>query len=526
MPQTVPPTLILLPGGLCVSGVALWATRLASELALMGGHISLALFAHSDPDKQFQLPLDERVKRIDLTHLPPIESCSGDLSPYLPAIRDEISQLAAFGTVAILPNQHGDCFGIAAALAQLLGDRVRIIGTAHSDNAYDLRLLTHYAPMLSRMVAVSDTLEAKLRSALPSRLDDIAQIPYGVPTPTTPVERTPTTDRALRLLYAGRYEHRQKRVMALPLLAKRLEEAGIEFEMTLAGDGPARAELAEACKWMPKVRVLGPQSQRELAALFDKHDAMVLPSRFEGLSIAMLEAMAHGCVPIVTRCDSGSDQAIQNERNGLVADVSPDADEQGASQGLLDCVRRLLELDLSALSANASRRARFCFNLEDHAGAWSELLDGAAHANPRWWPASKPAAFSASSGGASGSVPEGGWDTMRRTLAALAGRAIVIHGGGRHTIDLAPLLVGADVRAIVDDDPARFGEKLLGWKIIGPCEAARTGATDVVISSSMHEEAIWNRRLIYEEQGLAVHRLYHAAGIEAKPSHVASSTRP
>jgi hypothetical protein len=123
-------------------------------------------------------------------------------------------------------------------------------------------------------------------------------------------------------------------------------------------------------------------------------------------------------------------------------------------------------------------------------------------------------------------VPEGNFDAMRRTLARLAGRPILIHGAGRHTIDLAPLLVGSDVRAIVDDDPARFGEKLLGWRIIGPFEAARTGATDVVISSAMHEEAIWKRRHVYEEQGLTVHRLSQAADIEAKPSSVAAAISP
>ncbi len=521
-----PPTLILLPGGLCVSGVALWATRLASTLAQQGGHVTLALFAHPDGTQRLELPLDERVRRLDLSHLPPIETCAGDLAPYLPAIRDETLRLAAMGTVTLLPNQHGDCFGIAAALAQTMGDTLRVIGTAHSDNAYDLRLLTHYAPMLTKLVAVSDTLEMKIRSALLSREGDIAQIPYGVPIPGEPCARPPRADRPLRLLYAGRFEHRQKRVMALPRLAAKLEEAGIDFELTIAGDGPVRDELAKACAGSNRVTLLGPQSQNQLAGLLRTHDAMVLPSRYEGLSIAMLEAMAMGCVPIVTRCESGSAQAIRDGQSGLLAEVSPDADEEAAALGLFACVRRLMELDLSALSAGAARRARDCYSLGQHTHKWADLLVSASRSPARWWPATKAPAFTAVSGGSSGSVPEGNFDAMRRTLARLAGRPILIHGAGRHTIDLAPLLVGSDVRAIVDDDPARFGEKLLGWKIIGPFEAARTGATDVVISSAMHEEAIWKRRHVYEEQGLAVHRLSQAADIEAKPSSVAAAIRP
>ena len=521
-----PPTFILLPGGLCVSGVALWATRLATALTERGGSVTLVLFAHPDGSRPLKLPLDHRVRRLDLTHLPPIETCAGELAPYLPQIRDETLRLSAQGTVTVLPNQHGDCFGLSAALAQTMGDIIRVIGTAHSDNAYDLRLLTHYAPMLTNLVAVSDTLEGKIRNALPARAGDIAQIPYGVPIPSAPFARKSRDDRPLRLLYAGRFEHRQKRVMALPMLAARLEEAGIDFELTIAGDGPARAELAEACAKSSGITLLGPQTQDELAKLLETHDAMVLPSRYEGLSIAMLEAMGQGCVPIVTRCDSGSAQAIRDGWSGLIAQVSPDADEQAAAMGLFACVRRLLELDGSALSAGAAERARESYSLKQHAQTWADLLAHASRSPARWWPATKAPAFTSVSGGSSGSVPEGNFDAMRRTLARLAGRPILIHGAGRHTIDLAPLLVGADVRAIVDDDPARFGEKLLGWKIIGPLEAARTGATDVVISSAMHEESIWKRRHVYEEQGLTVHRLSQAADIEAKPSSVAAAIRP
>lgn len=524
--QTPPPTLILLPGGLCVSGVALWVVRLSSALADRGGQVTLVLFGTTKDSAKLDLPIDPRVRVVDLGHLVPIESCQGDLSEYLPTIADETLRLTRFGTVAVLPNQHGDCYGIAAALTQTLGDRVRVIGTAHSDNAYDLRLLSHYAPMLPRLVAVSKTLEAKARSALPMRANDVAHIPYGVPMPELDVGRATMTDRPIRLLYAGRYEHRQKRVMALPRLAELLTQSGIEFELTIAGDGPARRELEDACANMQRVRVLGAQSQDELAQLLGTHDAMVLPSRYEGLSIAMLESMARGCVPIVTRCDSGSAEAIEDGVSGLIADVLPDEDELAAAKGLFSCVLQSLQLDLSVLAKGAAGRARDRYTLEQHAGRWCELLSDAVRDDTRSWPTTRPCAFTSSVGGVSGSVPEGGGESLKRVLAQLGGRAIVIHGGGRHTLDLAHLFAHADVRAVVDDDPARFGERLLGWKIISPHEAGMTGATDVVISSSMHEDAIWARRAVYEEQGLRVHRLYQAASVETKPRRMASSTRP
>lgn len=516
----------MLPGGLCVSGVALWAARLTSAIAARGGRITLVLFAPERNTARLDIPIDPRVKILNLGHLPPIEACRGDLSPYLVAITRETLRLAEFGTVTVLPNQHGDCFGIAAALSQTMGDRIRVVGTAHSDNAYDLRLLTHYAPMLARFVGVSRTLETKLRSALPTRTADTTRIPYGVPVPAQQPKRAQPGSRPIRLLYAGRFEHRQKRIMALPKLAQLLERSGVNFELTIAGEGPAGAELREACAGNARVHVLGAQNQVILATLLDAHDAFVLPSRYEGLSIAMLEAMAHGCVPIVTRCDSGSAEAIEDGISGLISDVSPDASEDEAAEGLHTCVRRFVDLDIGALSRGAAERARSLYTIDRHADRWCELLTHATVDEARAWPATRPCAFTAHEGGVSGSVHDGTTESLKQLLARLAGRAIVIHGAGRHTIDLIHHFVHTDVRAITDDDPARYGERLFGWRIISPYEAGMTGATDVVISSSMHAEAIWNRRAVYEEQGLRVHRLAHAASVEIKPTRIASSTSP
>jgi len=517
-----PPTMILLPGGLCVSGIAMWAVRLASSLAERGSPVSLVLFAHQPGQQRLHIPIDPRVGIVDLAHLAPIESCQGLLSAYLPAINAEFDRLGQSGTVAVLPNQHGDCFGLAATIAASRGDAVRIVGTAHSDNAYDLRLLAHYEPMLTAMVGVSDTLTHKAKAAMPSRAWDIAHVPYGVPIPANTASRAKLNDRPIKLLYSGRFEHRQKRIMALPELARLLELIGIEHQLTIVGDGPAHADLEDACKAFDNITIRPAATQPELAKLLDTHDAMVLPSRYEGLSISMLESLAHGCIPIVTKSESGTEQAIRHCETGMIADVSPDSDELAAANGLAACIKLLLRRDVQAISKNAAADAKNRFSLQRHTDSWVKLLVAAAATPPRWWPASRPSAFTAIAGttGLSDSVPATGKANLRRKLAQLAGKPIIIHGSGLHTIELAPLLARADIRAITDDDPARFGEKLLGWRIIDPESAGATGATDVIISSAMHEETIWNRRDVYEEQGLRVHRLYATTPSQAADASI------
>jgi FlaA1/EpsC-like NDP-sugar epimerase len=99
---------------------------------------------------------------------------------------------------------------------------------------------------------------------------------------------------------------------------------------------------------------------------------------------------------------------------------------------------------------------------------------------------------------------------MKALLESLAGRAVVIHGTGEHTRQLKDVIVNAPVRivAFADDDRGKHGTRLWDWPVISPREAGRRGATDVVISSWMHQEAVWGRRGVYEGMGLRVWRVY------------------
>jgi len=73
------------------------------------------------------------------------------------------------------------------------------------------------------------------------------------------------------------------------------------------------------------------------------------------------------------------------------------------------------------------------------------------------------------------------------------------------------MLSSARVVAFTDDDRSNWGGELIGVRVVAPKDASGQGATDVIISSWLHEQAIWERRAVYESQGLRVHRLYGAA---------------
>src|SRR5207244_7420590 len=72
-----------------------------------------------------------------------------------------------------------------------------------------------------------------------------------------------------------------------------------------------------------------------MAALAD-HDVFVLPTRTEGLPVALLEAMGAGVVPVVSNIDSGVPDVTTADVTGLLPEV-------GDIHGFADAIARLAE---------------------------------------------------------------------------------------------------------------------------------------------------------------------------------------
>jgi colanic acid/amylovoran biosynthesis glycosyltransferase len=88
--------------------------------------------------------------------------------------------------------------------------------------------------------------------------------------------------------------------------AARLVEQGVRFELWLAGEGPEAAGLAARIHELSlgdRVRMLGTMPHDELLGFYRKGlvDCVVLPSLYEAMGVALMEAMAHGVPAIATR---------------------------------------------------------------------------------------------------------------------------------------------------------------------------------------------------------------------------------
>jgi len=326
-----------------------------------------------------------------------------------------------------------------------------------------------------------------------------------VRSPTDSHERSPSsTSPTASPSRPRRLDDRQKRASALPEISRALTDRGLDHRLTVVGDGPIAADIE--ARATVSMRLIGPRDPDTVSEMLRQADAFLLPSRYEGLSIAMLEAMAAGCVPVVAHVRSGADDAITDRLNGLLIDAPGDATPADLGERFAGAIQHVTPQGWASMSEAAHANASSRFAFETHTDRVADTLRRVAEMPPKPWPAGRPAAYAA----LGGSVPADAPARLAPALRRLAHRRVAIHGTGAHTEAVAPLLrdAQATVVAFTDDDPERTKSELLGRPIVPPAEIADLGVTDVVISSALHEPDIWQRRAIYEQQGVSVHRLY------------------
>ena len=250
-------------------------------------------------------------------------------------------------------------------LCQQLG--VPLVATFHPPFDAGLRNITAgtqqltyqlYAPALARYdgVIVFSQLQADVLERLGVPAERLVVIPNGVDTnrwapadPATP----PATLKQVRdrlgqqrvFLYMGRLAT-EKNVEALLRAWRLVEPQGCR--LVIVGDGPLRSNLMNQYG-NDEVLWWGYEPDLETrVALLQCAEVFVLPSLVEGLSLALLEAMASGTACIAT--DAGADGEVLEDGAGIVM----------STQGVTTQLRTLLPVlrDQPVLTAELGRRAR------------------------------------------------------------------------------------------------------------------------------------------------------------------------
>ncbi len=225
---------------------------------------------------------------------------------------------------------------------------------------YNVRLRTDYkllSPLFRRIwrsaavvVANSQGL-AELAKAFTPELD-IGVINNGIdietfyPGPARPPARPVKVLTVCRLIS-------RKRIDLLIETVDNAKAIGVDIQLNIAGEGNLMAELKKLTEKVgagERVNFMGRVPTEQMPQLYRDNDIFVMSSAHEGMSNAMLEAMASGLPIITTRCEGVEELIIDN---GIVID-------QALGESIANAIKKLVDNPQTYrnMSTAAAKRAR------------------------------------------------------------------------------------------------------------------------------------------------------------------------
>ena len=256
------------------------------------------------------------------------------------------------------------CYRTANRLPYIISLRGSDVPGGHARLQFEYKLL---GPLLKRiwtdasvLVACSEGLKNRALRFLPSANIDI--IPNGIDLDKFHPASSRELSGELKLLTVGRLSV-TKRFEMLVEAVEILSKQGKNVRLTISGGGGLLDELknlVEQKKLTDIINLAGRIESEKMPDVYRQHDIFVSASMQEGMSNAMLEAMASGLPIITTKCE-GVEELISG--NGVVVGTD-------SAEALAEAINNLAENKqaYNAMCALARRRA-------ENFG-WDKVADG------------------------------------------------------------------------------------------------------------------------------------------------------
>jgi glycosyltransferase involved in cell wall biosynthesis len=146
-------------------------------------------------------------------------------------------------------------------------------------------------------------------------------------------------------------------------------------QLTILGDGPCRQELEALSRRLGQDRRIAfPGAVADVTPYLREADIYLSTSVSEGMSNALLEAMSHGVMPVVSRV-SGADDLVEEGVSGFLI---PPGDERALATRLEESLSMTMERRrTTGEAARAAIRARFLLEkvAERHLTLYRELIE-------------------------------------------------------------------------------------------------------------------------------------------------------
>ena len=194
-------------------------------------------------------------------------------------------------------------------------------------------------------------------------------IPCGV---SIPASVTSFASESFHVVYSGRLVETQKRLSLVIDSLVRACKKNPAIHVSVIGEGSSRGSCQEAVDragLSNRIIFKGRLSPAEVQEELQRAQAILLMSDFEGLPVALLEAMAAGVVPVVRAIPSGIPELVKHEHTGLLVDEIP----ENAARAICRLVK---DPDLwQRCSSSARRLVAEQYNEDISYKRWLELIE-------------------------------------------------------------------------------------------------------------------------------------------------------
>jgi glycosyltransferase involved in cell wall biosynthesis len=249
------------------------------------------------------------------------------------------------------------------------GSSLRIAMSMHGFESCFYEDLANFRNVIDGVVTPN-----RLAAAAAARISGISEAracyaPCGVPVPAL---KEPTSlDETLLLLYAGRFDEQEKRVLDLPHILEELDRLRVPYRLRLAGLGPAEQALrSRLAAFGDKVEFVGVLEPERLRSSFYQPGAiLVVMSPSETGPMVAWEAMANGVAVVTSRfIGIGMEDGLRDGQNCL---VFPVGDARRAAAAIAQLANASLRV---ALIRSAWELVSLRYSREQSISAWDAAL--------------------------------------------------------------------------------------------------------------------------------------------------------
>lgn len=229
------------------------------------------------------------------------------------------------------------CYKTAGKLPYIISLRGSDVPGQNARLAFDYKLLGWLFKAIwnkaSALVACSEGLKSRSLRFLPSAVIDV--IPNGVDLERFFPSKTSKRSDELKLVTVGRLSV-TKRIEMLICAVDILVKQGYKVRFLIVGGGAEEKSLRQLIaekNLAPFIKLTGRVEPEKMPDFYRDSDIYISATMQEGMSNAMLEAMASGLPVITTRCE-GVDELIDN--NGIIV-------EQAGIEPIAEAIKKLAD---------------------------------------------------------------------------------------------------------------------------------------------------------------------------------------